>query len=368
MNRPAVMNVARAKCSASPGAPSPAAAAALQQARASRVFSLVEVAIALVAVGMSLSAMIIPIGQQQRDKMYRSTENKVAAVIDAMLDYAVASTSVSMTGSKPFLPCPVRVLDKVDGLEDRDPDNGACLADSGGLPWKTLGLSPGDTWGTHLTYVVHPAYFNSESGFGSAVITTLHSPPSPLVACRLNGAQQCLKSQDKEHVLSANYPYRDASPPLDEALPEYYNPPLAVASANVFTYDGIPFAIISHGQNSFGGCAVNTEKNIAKRHASPKTGLELLNAAQNQCVVSLQTESLLSELSNAKQAAQHDNMAALHRWRDIRARRSISAHLFSAHAGLEEDFNDVVAWMSRSELIRAIRKSGKFPEHFGTAI
>ena len=152
-------------------------------------YSLVEIAIALVVMGLLLGGALLPL--QERYK--QQTINEVRALLDdaktAVFTYAIQHKTVArkliyydgviytINAGRPYLPCPD--IDN-NGLEDRHEvpatlsivstvmltmSVGLCVEEKGMLPWKTLGLKDADPWGNRLTYRVDAAFSDSLTGF-----------------------------------------------------------------------------------------------------------------------------------------------------------------------------------------------------------
>lgn len=101
-------------------------------------FTLTELAVALVIIGIMLGGLIMPLSTQQEIKQRKEAERQQREIQEALLGY------VALTGR---LPCPTKVDDPSDpsyGQEGALP----CLTSDGYLPWKTLGLTETDPWGS----------------------------------------------------------------------------------------------------------------------------------------------------------------------------------------------------------------------------
>ena len=111
-------------------------------------FTLVEVAIVLVIVGLMISAFLTPLTAQIDQKNYSETRGLLADSKEALMGYALANK---------HLPCPDT---NNDGLEDFNVVTGNCTAYDGNLPWATFSLPATDAWQQPLIY--HAAVFYAQ--------------------------------------------------------------------------------------------------------------------------------------------------------------------------------------------------------------
>ncbi|WP_041361898.1 type II secretion system protein [Methylovorus sp. MP688] len=129
----------------------------------SRGFSLIELSIVLVIVGLVIAGMLVPLSAQIDQKNYNETQRAMAELRDGLIGYA---------SSNGYLPCPDTTG---DGREDRD-GTGACVVDpaEGNLPWVDLGMGKQDAWGQKYQYRVAKDFANSGSRitFASAASST----------------------------------------------------------------------------------------------------------------------------------------------------------------------------------------------------
>lgn len=131
-------------------------------------FSLVEMAMVLLVVGV-LAALFLPATNTMMDNNRRKeTRTKLEALESAI-------TRFVMTNQR--LPCPADgALDVTDvnfGVEDRLPNQVCNAMVRGVVPWRTLGLSVNeavDAWGTLVTYRV---WARTPAGAGSGINTSL---------------------------------------------------------------------------------------------------------------------------------------------------------------------------------------------------
>lgn len=106
-------------------------------------FTLVEMAVVLIIAAFLLGGLLVPIAAQQDIKNLEATRASLKTINEALLGFAVLNGR---------LPCPSTQTDPTHanyGLEDA-----ACSASyaaEGYLPWRTLGVSETDEWGTRRT-------------------------------------------------------------------------------------------------------------------------------------------------------------------------------------------------------------------------
>lgn len=120
-------------------------------------FTLVELAVVLVIVGLILAGLLVPLSAQMEQKSRNSTEQSIANIKEALFGYALVNG---------YLPCPDSNLVPI-GVEGGRDINGACSAPGEGtLPWQTLAVERTDAWGRYFRYRVTPAFSNSGIGLG----------------------------------------------------------------------------------------------------------------------------------------------------------------------------------------------------------
>lgn len=105
-----------------------------------RGFSLVEMSIVLVVLGLILSALASPLAAQIEAGKIRETRAQLREIREALLGFAL------MHGR---LPCPA---DPASGSELLV--NGRCTQTGGALPWVDLGVKGVDAWGSRFSYQV----------------------------------------------------------------------------------------------------------------------------------------------------------------------------------------------------------------------
>lgn len=120
-------------------------------------FTLVEMAIVLVIVGLLISGLLIPLGVQRDVRDYAETRTELTEMRESLIGFALSHAA---TDGHPYLPCP-----DTDGDGSENRAAGICVNVSGVLPWVTLGLGQSDNWNNQYLYRVTAAYANSNVGF-----------------------------------------------------------------------------------------------------------------------------------------------------------------------------------------------------------
>ncbi|MCU6498411.1 type II secretion system GspH family protein [Rugamonas sp. A1-17] len=159
-------------------------------------FTLVEIAIVLIIVGLMIGGLITPLSMQLEQRKISETQKAMEEAREALVGFALRNG---------YLPCPA--ISSGNGLEARAGNRCAGERRSGYLPWATLGLGKLDAWNHLFRYSVTPAF--SDSG----ALFNLSTPRDITVATRDAGGQ------------------------------------LVAATA----VNDIPAVIVSHGKNGYGG-------------------------------------------------------------------------------------------------------------------
>ena len=302
-------------------------------------YSLVELGIVVVVVGIMVSGLIVPLGAELRAKNQDKVARQLSEAVDAIIGYAVVNRSpgalyrhhdlnrasgqdgknfygyrlTRIPSGRPYLPCPDT---NGDGIENRgqlqvpvatyplgidgNSSNRHILRDSsaadsagidtapfplpmisvgrcarayGALPWRTLGLKPSDPWGNGFTYYVSGRFSTGLLGFDqltrssflndqvevnfpdgnssgvSAASSSLDS--IPVFVCDpgvITTSQRCSPERDL-NTASQAHTRRTAQLSASHALYAYS---MVRSHAIGGAFDGLPFAIISHGPNGKG--------------------------------------------------------------------------------------------------------------------
>ncbi len=152
---------------------SPSAMPIMTRARvrrnSTRGFTLIEMAVVMVIIGLLLGGLLTPLATQMENDRRKETQTTLIAIRDALIGYA------QINGK---LPCPDNnnngLADDVctPGVANLNPP-----ATPGRLPYATLGVSPTDSWGNRWNYVVNggftvaaPTLTKTTAGSGNGLI------------------------------------------------------------------------------------------------------------------------------------------------------------------------------------------------------
>ena len=112
-------------------------------------FTLVEMAIVLVIIGLLLGGMLMPLSAQMEQRRNSETQKALDEINQALIGFAVANGR---------LPCPATATiisgAAGAGIENLPTATGCTGGQSGVLPWSTLGVSETDAWNWRYTYRV----------------------------------------------------------------------------------------------------------------------------------------------------------------------------------------------------------------------
>jgi prepilin-type N-terminal cleavage/methylation domain-containing protein len=191
-------------------------------------FTLVEVAIVLVIVGLLVSAFLAPLSAQRDLKDYSQVRTDLAQIQEALYGFAVANGR---------LPCPDTIGN--DGAEDPCVGTTSATSTGGNLPWVTLGVQANDPWNRPYQYRINDGFGTtftfSTAGSGAGILkvytdsvlgTTLaNNVPAVIYASGKNGAVQPPISADELEnrttagtKFDANFVSHDFSPTFDDVV------------------------------------------------------------------------------------------------------------------------------------------------------
>ena len=110
-------------------------------------FTLVEMAIVLVIVGLLVSAFLAPLSAQRDLKDYGDVRVDLDQIKEALYGFAIINGR---------LPCPTTQTNPALADYGEEAANCAAPTAEGYLPWKTLGVREIDSWGTIRTAATDP--------------------------------------------------------------------------------------------------------------------------------------------------------------------------------------------------------------------
>jgi prepilin-type N-terminal cleavage/methylation domain-containing protein len=142
-----------------------------------RGFTLVEIAVVLVIVGLLVGSFIGTVGERIETTRRDNTQKELEEIKRVLIAYAFSK-------SPPYLPCP-DVSVPPDGKENRTA--GICDTAFGHLPWVTLGVGYSDAWDNRYRYWVNQDYATGNPGAGF-VLTTDDTANSATVETRIGAA------------------------------------------------------------------------------------------------------------------------------------------------------------------------------------
>ncbi|MFA5372301.1 MAG: prepilin-type N-terminal cleavage/methylation domain-containing protein [Sideroxydans sp.] len=193
-------------------------------------FTLVEMAMVLMIVGLLLGGLVPTISAQMETQRISETRRQMNEIRDALLGYAVINGR---------LPCPAQATLATGGSNaGREATTGnSCACQSGGtntiattsgvacaytsitgvLPWATLGISESDAWSRRYTYRVTSSFADQIGATATECSPTIPAPTASSFALCSAGT-----------------------------------PDVRVVSGGNFVAENVPVVFISHGKNGKG--------------------------------------------------------------------------------------------------------------------
>ena len=422
----------------------------------SRGYTLIEIAGVMVVLGILLGASLLPLNRQLRESEYRQERADMERLSDAVLGYALRHRTpgveiVMFNGDetpqtrlyakgRPYLPCPDSDGDGIENRTDlinpvmqtltrsfatntpRYPAggfisfvqqesttpilfSGACHADKGQLPWRSLGSIPADYWGNRYTYFADSVFTQEATGFDEKtvadsgerrlprVLTTLgvyipqkrvrfdivgtfYPDGRPSVICPAAVVDD-VRIADKERFMCG----LDGAPDAPANIVAGEPAPTTVAAGIGSPFlrhgdiaDGLPFVIVSHGHNGFG--AVNhllsrQEKRLICRsfadehaHAHERANAHIYWIDSLNEPGPCDAFSMPDPLFPDTRRFIHDDHVNFSRDRRgyFFANRSSAASARAASSLSDlTGLDDLLVWMTRGDLARRLREAGVFP-------
>ncbi|OGR08156.1 MAG: hypothetical protein A2511_01145 [Deltaproteobacteria bacterium RIFOXYD12_FULL_50_9] len=177
-------------------------------------FTLVEVAIVLVIVGLLLGGLMATLRQTTENAKRSETNALLAEAKEALIGFSMANGR---------LPCPADPTIATGAANAGSERVGCTLAAdrAGALPWVTLGIAETDAWGRRFSYSVTPSFADDSS------TTATFIPPATCIPAP-NPTQSSFALCSDGDITIRN-----------------------VEGGATSIAAGIPAVIISHGRNGF---------------------------------------------------------------------------------------------------------------------
>lgn len=188
----------------------------------SKGFTLVELAVVLLILGLLLGGLLVPLSAQLDQQSIKETQRRLDEIREAIIGFALANGR---------LPCPATATiasgSAGAGIENRiatsPPPSQICGITEGVLPWTTLGVPETDAWGRRYTYRI-------TASFADDIPLNTVTPPSECVVTPSQSSFALCSEGDIKICNSA---------------------PCNSSSTNAMA-DKIPTVILSHGKNGLG--------------------------------------------------------------------------------------------------------------------
>lgn len=191
----------------------------------SKGFTLAELAVAFVIIGLLLAGALLPLSTQMELKNTTDTKRIMDQIKEALIGFAQANGR---------LPCPASgTLKSSDaGAGTEQYSSPSCTSLIGVVPWATLGVPEADAWGRRFTYRVASVFSDALPPTALTWHTPGQSPDCTAPTPTPTNASYALCSQGEIAVLKRS-----------EA--DHAAPPATMAT-------GLPAVFLSHGKNGKG--------------------------------------------------------------------------------------------------------------------
>lgn len=361
-------------------------------------YNIVEMAIALVVLGLLVGGALVPLQARYEIEERREVEDLLLKSQEAIVAYAVRNRtqdrkmiyfdgqSYYLPGNRPYLPCPDTTG---NGLENRKglpalnvtvpaatmTVAGVCEQQKGILPWKTLGVEELDPWGRHLTYRVDIAFSSALLGFDQLTRADVFDVR---LSTTLAGTQRRYDYRNSPHDIGAvvcraiRNTTADA-PGCPANGTDFAGIEAGVVSTATLTLgarvipahtggtvvsdygvvDGIPFVVLSHGKNGYGAVP-----RIVTAISTTVTTVGPLNCISPPADFSDNNEE---EAANSFYGADHPLKNCFTPGSAL-TRDNMSESWFAQTPESEgEGSDDIVSWTSSNQLLGHMLEGGVLP-------
>lgn len=156
-----------------------------QSARILNGFTLVEMAVVLVIIGLMIGGLIMPLGAQMHMRKVAETMNEMEQIKEALIGFAIVNGR---------LPRPATSASNGSENATLCADEIAC---TGYIPWVTLGVHKLDAWNKIIRYSVTPAYANGSISLAPTIATkTIQNRDSTGMPVYVAGSSNCAVNKD----------------------------------------------------------------------------------------------------------------------------------------------------------------------------
>lgn len=222
----------------------------------SKGFTLAEIAIALLIVGLLLGSALVPLSAQIDVRNYAETQRTQEQIREAIIGFALANGR---------LPCPAagNVVAGTAGAGTEQFTAPSCTALMGVVPWATLGLPETDAWGRRFSYRVSPAFADSvENPPGTPLATwntraTAYAPPAPPPTYLPQSVSAPASPANQAPLCNLTTPPILSSFALCSLGDIAVFTRGATSTTAVASGMALPAVIISHGKNGYGAWQPN---------------------------------------------------------------------------------------------------------------
>lgn len=120
-----------------------------------KAFTLVEMAVVLVIIGLLITGLLGPLSAQIEQRRYEETRIIQQEAKEALIGYAIAHK---------WFPCPD--VNAIPNGTEGPRNANQCITLEGVLPWQILGIRGVDAWGRYLRYRVVTDFTDNINYFG----------------------------------------------------------------------------------------------------------------------------------------------------------------------------------------------------------
>ena len=345
----------------------------------------------------------------------------VAPTMTIFIDSPILTLNWQLPAGRPYLPCPDitgdgyedRIAPVAGGLTITITDGptagnypleatGGCYSSRGIVPWRTLNelgqqtTPANDIWGTRFSYRVADSFSNAITGFDQQSVADSHYRARPLFPLSRDTVRAEQFAFGEAVTVGAAGPWQglerglgpavicaEAPCPRDGRTTTIIVPlvagnfassitmlrPVAVDFASPFNgvqvinvgdenlISGIPFVIVSHGRNGFGGVRSDTSGYNCKSFPPAPSGTRAVywDEMQNSVWRARSTMRADSDCEETHMRFHESGFVdGINHWQD-------GTNYGRRQEGDNHDYDDLVVWMSAEEIIANLVTRGTLP-------